>query len=69
MTTAAPSEASACQRLILCPSESLNFSENLDEKISGANGAQQGQAAIARERNEMRMTASVVTNEFVGQGA
>ena len=42
--------------------------KNLNESILGANRAQQGQASIASEGNEMEMAASVVANEFVGHG-
>ena len=45
-----------------------HLTEDLDENISGANRAQQGQASIASERNEMQMTVPVVANEFVGHG-
>jgi hypothetical protein len=41
------------------------LAENLDEDISGANRAQQGQASITGERNEMQMAVPVVVNEFV----
>ncbi len=42
------------------------FAKNLDENISGANRAQQGQVSITSENDEMQMAASVVANEFVG---
>ncbi len=45
------------------------LAKNLDENISGANGAQKRQAPIAGERNEMQMAASIVANEFVKHGA
>ena len=45
-----------------------HLAENLNEDISGANRAQQGQASIAGERNEVQMAASVVANEFAGHG-
>ena len=44
------------------------FAENLDKHISSANGAQKRQAPIASEGDEMKMTASVMVNEFVSHG-
>src|SRR5260221_6320661 len=40
----------------------------MDENISGTNRAQQGQASIASERNEIQMAASIAANEFVSHG-
>ncbi len=45
-----------------------HLTENLDEDIFGVNRAQQGQASIAGEGNEVQMAASVVANEFVSHG-
>jgi hypothetical protein len=45
-----------------------HLAKNLNENISGANRAQQGQALITRERNEMQMPLTVVADEFVGHG-
>jgi tetratricopeptide (TPR) repeat protein len=45
-----------------------HLAENLHENISGANGAQQGQASLASESNEMQMAAPIVADEFVGHG-
>ena len=39
--------------------------ENLDEGVSGANGAQKRQPPIACEGDEMQMSVAVVANEFV----
>jgi hypothetical protein len=44
------------------------LAENLDENISGANGAQQRQASIASEGDEMKMPVPVVANEFADHG-
>ena len=44
------------------------FAENLDKRISSANGAQKRQAPIASEGDEMKMAASVMANEFVSHG-
>ena len=51
-----------------CRFSRAHLAKNADKNISGANGAQKGQASIARERNEMQMAASIVENEFVGHG-
>jgi hypothetical protein len=45
-----------------------HLAKNLDENISGANRAQQRQASITGERNEMQMAASIVPNELDGHG-
>ena len=44
------------------------LAKNLDEGVSGANGAQKRQSPIACEGDEMQMSVAVVTNEFVGHG-
>ena len=44
------------------------LAENLRENISGAHRAEQRQTSIASERDEMKMPASVVANEFVCHG-
>lgn len=43
-----------------------DFAKHLHEDIPGANRAEQRQASIAGEGNEMQMAAPVVANEFVG---
>ena len=43
------------------------LTENMDENISGANRAQQGQASVTSKRNEMQTTASIVANEFAAR--
>jgi hypothetical protein len=44
------------------------FAKNLNKRISRANRAQQGQASMASESDEMKMTAAVVANEIVSHG-
>jgi len=49
------------------PTTVPNLAENLNKNIPGANRAQQRQAPIAGERNEMQMAASIVANQFNGR--
>ena len=41
------------------------FAQNLSKSISSANGAQKGQSPTASERDEMKVAAAVVANEFM----
>jgi hypothetical protein len=44
------------------------LAENLDKHIPGADRAQEWNAPVTTERDEMKMPAPVDPNEFVGHG-
>ena len=44
------------------------FAQDLDKRVSSANGAQEWKTPISSEGDEMEMAASVMANEFVSHG-